>query len=147
MQSGVDDFFIKPVKAESLVENLWSAVLRRRAWLPLPDARSETSALVIDKKRRAVTWHGQPLPLTPIEFGLLEHLSSRPDTTIGFSELFAYCKGKMCAPDIVRNTLKRHIVNLREKLEQNGKYPRAIVNIWGQGFKWVEESAVSKDAD
>ncbi len=147
MQSGVDDFFIKPVKAETLVSDLWGAVLRRRAWLPLPAGRSETNALLIDKKRRTATWHGQPLPLTPIQFALLEHLSSRPNATIGFSELYTYCKGKMGPSDTAREMLKQHIIRLRKKLEQNGKYPRAVVNVWGQGFKWVEAPAVSDAAD
>lgn len=136
IQINVDDFIIRPVSAEELLRRLDEAILRRREWFPhRTPTRFISPALDLDVSARTAIWYGEALRLTPSQFTLLAQLASKPGHVFGYSELYAFSRGERLPPGEARKRLKSHIVNLRAKLEREGR-PQAIHNIRGMGFKW-----------
>ncbi|MBX3085052.1 MAG: response regulator transcription factor [Anaerolineae bacterium] len=136
IQISVDDFIIKPTTAKDILKRLDEAIMRRREWFPQQHPpHIVTDVLELDMSARTAVWYGEPLSLTPSEFVLLVHLASNPDRVFGYSELYALSRGERLPPAEARTRIKSHLVNLRAKLEKNGR-PQAIHNVRGMGFKW-----------
>ncbi len=138
MQVGADDFIVKgKISPEQLVQRIGDAILRRRRWYPtLRPAIRHIGHLELDQTSRRAIWHSRLLRLTPIEFDILAHLTSKPGHVFGFAELYSLNTGDHIDPQLSRPRIKTHIKNLRDKLEQNGRYPQTIFSVYGKGFKW-----------
>src|ERR1700710_98128 len=68
LESGADDYVVKPFKPKELVARIRARVRRNDA----PGAAALTiGPLSIDVSGHAVTRHGEPVGLTPLEFDLL----------------------------------------------------------------------------
>ena len=102
--------------------------------------------LEIDLLGYQVTWHGELLKLTGMEFYILSQLTSKPGQTFGFAELYALNTGEHIEPKKARYIIKSHVHNLRQKLEQKGRYPQKIFSVYSKGFKWAEDTPESADS-
>jgi DNA-binding response OmpR family regulator len=138
MRVGADDFILKgKVTPEQLIQWIGDAILRRRRWFPSAQASfRRIGDLEIDIAGHSATWHGQRLHLTGMEFGILRQLTSKPGAVVGFAELYFLITGEHINPKEARPKIKSHMTNLRQKLEQDGRYPQAIFSVYGKGFKW-----------
>ena len=75
LESGADDYVVKPFKPKELVARIRARVRRNDA----PDADTLTiGPLTIDVAGHAVTRDGDPINLTPLEFDLLVCLARKP---------------------------------------------------------------------
>jgi two-component system, OmpR family, KDP operon response regulator KdpE len=147
LRAHVDDFLIKdqtdPVK---LIQSMGEGILKRRRYFPsLQSPMRCIGALEIDLVGENVTWHGKPLHLTDMEFKIVIHLTSKPGQVFGFAELYFLCTGEHLKPSAARTKIKGHIFNLRQKLEQGGRYPQTVISVYGKGFKWEDSEQASTD--
>jgi len=122
LDAGADDYVVKPFGIEELLARIRAALRRTNASDPLPPVNSPD--LQIDFESRKVLVRGQPVRLTPKEFGLMRQLVANAGKPISHRSLLQAVWG----PDYGEETeyLRVFINQLRKKIELDPKNPRYI---------------------
>jgi two-component system, OmpR family, response regulator RegX3 len=92
--------------------------------------------VTLDRGRREVTAHGQPVRLTFSEFELLARLMAEPGHLLNRQELLRAIWGDSAYRD--PRAIDVHIRHLREKLEQHPEEPVLILTVRGTGYRFAE---------
>lgn len=129
LNSGADDYLIKPFSGEHLNARL-AALLRRTQ-------RGEQHVLAVgglrmNLRRREATLDGTPLDLVRREFDLLAYLAARPGEVVGRRELLAQVWQQPYGED---QTIDVHLSWLRRKLGERASAPRYLHTVRGVGVK------------
>ena len=129
LESGADDYVVKPFSPTELVARI-QAALRRRAGPPEP---YQTGELAIDYEERRVTLAGRPLELTATEYELLRVLSANTGRVLTHDDLLrrVWAKRKSRNARVVRAFVKK----LRRKLGDDASRPTYILNEHGVGYR------------
>lgn len=125
LDSGVDDYVVKPFELEELVARI-RALLRRIAGL----GRTRVGALELDPHNRRVTLGSTPLDLTTREAALLAHLARRAGQVVTRSDLLAHVWSQQFDPG--SNLVEVHVSRLRDKL---GHAAWMIETVRGVGYR------------
>ena len=88
--------------------------------------------LTMDEASHGITVDGNPVRLTPTEYAIIKVLLVNSDSVISKSELLE--AATKFTPDLVEDSLKVHMSNLRRKLKQAG-FTGEIEAVWGIGFR------------
>jgi DNA-binding response OmpR family regulator len=132
---GADDFIAKPWDVDELLMRVGSVLRRaeRRPFLERP-VRYNDGYLTVDIASRAVEVRGQPVTLTPTEFGVLRHLVQHPNQPISSEELLEAVWGD--SYNDAEATLRVHLHHLRRKIEPDPRRPRYIRTERGVGYRF-----------
>jgi two-component system response regulator MtrA len=130
LESGADDYIVKPFKPKELVARIRARLRRNDAASP---DRIELGDLVIDVAGHAVTRHGAPIGLTPLEFDLLVALARRPWQVFTREALLEQVWGYRHAADT--RLVNVHVQRLRAKVEVDPENPRLVLTVRGVGYK------------
>jgi two-component system, OmpR family, response regulator MprA len=133
LDSGADDYLVKPFEREELLARL-RALLRRRP--PRGSASLVVGDLRLNPATREAFRGDRQLDLTAREFELLEHLMRNERIVVSRQSLLDEVWGYH--PFAETNTVDVFISNLRRKLEQGGE-PRVLHTIRGAGYVLREE--------
>lgn len=130
LESGADDYVIKPVTANVLRARV-QALLRRQM---RSAAASDQDTLSCGRCRLSVSqakaWvDDTELSLSLYEFKVLENLLRRPDKVFSRRELLENVKGEVF---VVERTVDNHILGLRKKL---GAFGDRIETVRGIGYR------------
>ncbi len=125
LDSGTDDYLVKPFAPEELVARL-RAVRRRSSGTGGP--RMKIGELELDFNARMVYLLGQPVPLTAREWALLEALAQRPGRIVSKTDLENLVVGH--EGELSSNALEVYISSLRRKLGRE-----LIETIRGMGYR------------
>jgi two-component system KDP operon response regulator KdpE len=136
LNSGADDYVLKPFRADQLEARI-RAVLRRAAGAVDPATAPVTvGPLTVEPRSRRVTYGGRPVELSPKEFDLLAYLAARAGTVVTKRELLS---------DVWRlpyggsdKTVDVHLSWLRRKLGESGAEPRLLQTVRGVGVRLAE---------
>lgn len=146
LRIGVDDFLLKPIDMNELLQRVGNAVLKRRTTHPVDVTIRKLGELRFDPATRVATWHGRNIALTRSEAILLTQITAHPGQVYNYSELYALCTGEHVAPSEASKGLRTHVHNLKHKFSDAvTDAPCPIVSIRGDGIVWNargEESEV-----
>lgn len=133
LESGADDYVVKPVKPSVFLARL-RALLRRHIPAKQPTAPDilEFGQLSIDRSGRVVSLADQRIDLTTMEFELLSLLASAAGTIFSRDEILNRIRG--IPFDGINRSVDVHISKLRGKLNDNPRNPELIKTIWGRGY-------------
>ncbi|MBL1176623.1 response regulator [Pantanalinema sp. GBBB05] len=129
LDAGADDYVVKPCTIEELCARI-RALLRRQNTVGSPVL--EWGDLRLDPGTCEVTYHGQLLPLSPKEYGLLELFLRSPQRVFSSSIILEHLWGFDDAPG--EETVRTHIKRLRRKLKAAGA-EEMIDTVYGMGYR------------
>ena len=136
LQLGADDYLPKPFNHLELVARI-QAVLRRTV-APAPAVHPVASPVPqdgLDHDRRVLRIASREVPLTPMEFKLLECLTARAGRVFTRGELLNLLDTDSMLDSFDR-AIDLHVSRLRTKLEENPKQPRHLVTVRGVGYRF-----------
>jgi DNA-binding response OmpR family regulator len=139
LEDGADDYLPKPFSPAELVLRVKS-ILRRapvesdRAPVSSAPARLTLADLVLDAERHEVTRGGETIPLTRVEFRLLQVLLEADGRVLSRDRLLDAVYGEDEA-GILDRTIDVHIGRLRDKLGDHAERPRYVATVRGVGYR------------
>lgn len=128
LQSGADDYLVKPFAFEELLARV-QALVRRRYGIKKPFI--PIGHLQIDTTKRMVTQKAKAIELPPREYALLEFLAMRKGTVVSRREIEEHIYDERVEP--MSNVIDAAICSLRKKIDKPGK-PSLIKTRRGMGY-------------
>lgn len=135
LEIGADDYLAKPFHLAELSMRVY-AVIRRREFAASNTLRA--GRIEIDLLKKAVEVDGNPVVLTKSEYELLLFFISNKGRVVSKSAMAEHLSGDMADMMDNHDFVYTHIKNLRAKLEEAG-CEGCIQNVYGMGYKWLEE--------
>jgi two-component system response regulator MtrA len=130
LESGADDYVVKPFKPKELVARVRARL--RRSDEPAPE-QLDIGDLSIDVAGHSVRRDGQMIPLTPLEFDLLVALARKPWQVFTREVLLEQVWGYRHAADT--RLVNVHVQRLRSKIERDPEKPEIVITVRGVGYK------------
>jgi two-component system KDP operon response regulator KdpE len=134
LEAGADDCLPADIECSELIARLRSVIRRARPRLePETGQTVRTGELVLNRETREVSLNGTRVWLTPTEFRLLDALAANLGRPVPHRALLANVWGAEYIGDT--HYLRVYIGYLRQKLEQDSRVPRYLLNEWGIGYR------------
>jgi DNA-binding response OmpR family regulator len=130
LDSGADDYLIKPFSFEELVARI--RTLMRRAPLLSGDILT-LNTLQLDTRSQIVTINKKPIELTLREYGLLEYFLRNKGAVVTREDILTHVWDQFY--DSFSNVVDVHLKNLRKKLPK--EYAKRIQTVWGKGYRII----------
>jgi len=133
--AGGDDYIVKPFSIDELGARV-DAHLRREERRQTKQVRTKFDGdFVIDYTAKEVYFKGEPIPLLPREFEIVELLSSYPGQLFSKERIFEHIWDIDSDADV--GVIMEHVSKIRAKFGGAGAKPY-IQTVWGSGYKWVK---------
>ena len=137
LKLGADDYLTKPFETLELLARIES-LLRRptSATVPASPLTSYSFGLfAIDFRKMEMSRKGKLIELSAREFQLLRFFIEHRGSALSRETILNGVWGYDAMP--TTRTIDTHITWLRQKLEENPKFPKYILTVHGVGYKFV----------
>jgi DNA-binding response OmpR family regulator len=145
LELGADDYMTKPFSMRELLARVGALIRRSEKTVSKTEEESEEKLqfgeLVVDYTKHQVTVRGKTLNLTVKEFELLDLFARNPGRVFSRSDLLNAIWGYNF--EGYEHTVNTHINRLRNKLEIDPSKPKYLLTVWGMGYKFSEQEALS----
>ena len=132
--AGGDDYITKPYSLKELEPRIYARMRQYKNITSVPNVL-KFSALVINVNSRKVTFDGESIDLTTMEFEILLFLAENKEQVFSKIEIYNQV-WKM--PDIGdQHTVQVHIAQMRKKINSLSREHQYIQTVWGKGYKFV----------
>ena len=131
---GADDYVTKPFSAREVTARV-KAVLRRDRAATTRSHELRFDGLTIDEAGREVCRDGSTVPLSTLEFDLLDALASQPGRVFSRQQLLERVWGYDFYGD--ERVVDVHVRSLRSRLGDDANAPELIATVRGVGYKFV----------
>ncbi|MFT4126948.1 MAG: response regulator [Gordonia sp. (in: high G+C Gram-positive bacteria)] len=140
LDAGADDYITKPFGMEEFIARLRAALRRSAtAGASAPNPVVDAGDFVVDLARKSVTRDGEPVHLTPTEWGILELLVRNEGKLVAQREILTHVWGPTYVGQ--SNYLRVYLSALRRKLEVDPAAPRHLLTESGMGYRFVATPA------
>ncbi|CAN5326430.1 two-component system response regulator MtrA [soil metagenome] len=133
LESGADDYVVKPFKPKELVARIRARVRRKESPAATQAETIDIGDLTIDVAGHAVSRLGDSIGLTPLEFDLLLCLARKPWQVFTREMLLESVWGYRHAADT--RLVNVHVQRLRSKVEHDPEHPEIVLTVRGVGYK------------
>jgi len=130
LESGADDYIVKPFKPKELVARVRARVRRTETE---PAEQLSIGDVTIDVPAHQVERDGKQIALTPLEFDLLVALARKPRQVFTREVLLEQVWGYRHAADT--RLVNVHVQRLRSKVERDPEHPEVVLTVRGVGYK------------
>ena len=130
LESGADDYVVKPFKPKELIARIRARVRRTETE---PAEQLSIGDVTIDVPAHQVAREGDPIALTPLEFDLLVALARKPRQVFTREVLLEQVWGYRHAADT--RLVNVHVQRLRSKVERDPEHPEVVLTVRGVGYK------------
>jgi len=135
LDSGADDYLVKPFAFAELLARLRALARRERSAL---GARLQVGELVLDTTTREVFRQGQAIGLTSKEYTLLEYLMRHPNQVLTRTMIAEHVWNYDF--DNATNVIDVHVRNLRRKMDD--PFPHRLIHtVRGAGYRISDRPA------
>ncbi len=131
---GADDYVSKPFNPRELVARVKALLSWKKGQSNQP-LRLSQGDLTLDLGGHQLTVRGEPVELTPTEFGLLTLFMEKPGHIFARRELLEGTLGYSIEGS--SRTLDTHIRNLRQKIETDPQQPGYIQTVYRVGYRFA----------
>lgn len=132
---GVADYIVKPFQMEEVEARVEDVLHRRRAPTSNGPRVYTHDNLRIDLASRTCLRDDQQIPLTTLEFQVLEYLVENRGRVVPRDELRSAVWKDEGA--ISLRTIDRHVAKIREKIEPDPEMPMFLHTVYGKGYEFV----------
>ena len=142
LEMGADDYLPKPFTPRELLARI-QALIRRQRMLgahagPAADAGTvRFGAYALHLSQRRLERDGEDVPLSTVEFKLLQALAQHPNRPLGRDRLMVLAHGHDHAA--TDRSIDVQVMRLRKLIEGDPAQPRHIQTVWGQGYVFVPD--------
>jgi len=133
LDAGADDYVTKPFGVEELLARLRAAMRRVES---SPEPLRQVGELRVDLEKRAVSFDGRPVQLTPHELKLLLLFVRNEGKLLTHATILREVWGRAYADE--SHYLHVYVSQLRRKLEPDPARPRTILTEPGVGYRLVD---------
>jgi two-component system cell cycle response regulator CtrA len=137
LELGADDVVNEATAPAEIVARL-KAIVRRRAGRATP--RIEVAGLVIDIDTQTVEVRGQEMPLTRLEYQLLEFLALGANTVRTKADILTQLY--MLEDEPHSRIVESYICRIRRKMTELGAEAGMLETVWGRGYMLRDVQAV-----
>ena len=134
LEDGADDYVTKPFSPRELVLRVQAILRRGRSASDESSVASYGEGLLcIDEEHHRIDVRGEPVDLTPTEWGILVALAGAPGQVYSRYELINRVRGYEF--EGYERTVDSHVKNLRRKVEPDPATPQVIETVLGAGYR------------
>lgn len=137
LESGADDYVIKPVEPMVLLARVRALLRRHEAGEDINHPVISLGDLLINERQQQVAVNGKRIELTTQEFDLLCILAHQPGTVFSREALFRLTRG--IDYDGMDRSIDVRISRLRRKLGDDPQNPYRLKTVWGKGYLLVPD--------
>jgi len=131
LDAGADDYLVKPFNTGELIARMKVAI--RHHSPQETDEPFVAGRLSVNLQTRAVSVAGNPVKLTPTEYGLLRLFVQHAGRVLTHRQILREVWGPHA--DEETNYLRVYVTGLRKKIEENPQMPALIITEPGVGYR------------
>lgn len=132
LESGADDYVLKPFSSRELLARVRAHVRRARGGLRRVDPLLQRGELTLDPGALEVRRGGARIPLTAAEFSVLYAMAAHPGQVFSREQLLDLARHG--ADEAFDRTVDVTIFRIRQKLERDPSKPTFVRTVRGAGY-------------
>ena len=138
LEVGADDYVTKPFSVRELLARIRAHLRRAKSAGPAVPRIYRFGKVEVDFGRFKLVKRGREIDLTSLEIAILKFLIAHRGDVVTREALLEKIWGYETFP--TTRTIDNHILKLRKKIEDDPARPRHLLSIYGEGYRFLDES-------